>query len=99
NNFYYSDSLRFNAAEGRLGIELEVGERYHFTHSAFGIEASLNYTNVNFFGKSYAPPDFRGSIFNTATNSINDGKNPNDPNDSPRVIDYISIRIVVRYYF
>lgn len=86
----------------RFGIELEVGERYNIIRTNFGIEASLNYSNVNLFGKSYtAPVISQGLFFGGRGNSgdINDGKNPSDANDNSRVIDYFSLRLGVRYYF
>jgi len=93
------DSLRINSIDSRLGMEIEIGERYHFSRLPFGIEASINYTNINLFGKSYSAPVFRtGSLFG-GTSSINDGKNPSDPNDKPRTIDYLSIRVGTRFYF
>jgi hypothetical protein len=79
---------------------VEIGERYHFPRLPFGIEASINYTNVNLFGKSYTAPIYtRGAVFSAPNNSINDGKNPNDPNDSSRIIDYLSLRLGARFYF
>jgi hypothetical protein len=99
NRFFTSDSLRNNTLDTRQGLEFEIGERYHFLGTSFGIEASLNYTNVNLFGKSYTKPVLgSGSLFNV-NNSINDGKDPSDPNDNARVIDYFSVRIGARYYF
>jgi hypothetical protein len=100
NNNFFSDSLRSNTVDTRLGMEIEIGERYHFSRMPFGIEASINYTNVNLFGKSYTKPNYsNGALFASPNNSINDAKNPNDPNDNARVIDYLSIRIGGRYYF
>jgi len=99
NRFVY-DSLRSNSVDSRIGMELEIGERYHLFRLPFGIEASVNYSNVNLFGKSYTKPVYgTGSLFTTQNNSINDGKNPNVPNDNSRIIDYLSLRLGVRYYF
>jgi hypothetical protein len=100
NTFFFSDSLRSNTVDSRLGMEIELGERYHFSRMPFGIEASINYTNVNLIGKSYTKPNYSsGALFASPNNSINDGKNPNDPNDNARVIDYFQVRIGGRYYF
>lgn len=93
----FSDSLRLNTADSRLGMEVEIGERYHFPRWPIGIEVSINYTNVNLFGKSYSTPVSPGAFFSTG--SINDGKNPSDANDNTRTIDYLSMRVGVRFYF
>ena len=97
NRFTY-DSLRSNSTDSRFGMELEIGERYHFPRLPIGIEASINYTDVNVFGKSYIAPVSYGALFG-GTGSINDAKNPNNPNDNPRVIDYFSFRFGGRFYF
>jgi hypothetical protein len=96
-NRFSFDSLRINSIDSRLGMEVEIGERYHFPRTPIGIEASINYTNVNFFGKSYSVPTY--GAFYGRSGSINDGKNPNDPNDSPRTIDFLSLRLGARFYF
>ena len=94
----FSDPLRINSASSRFGMEIEIGERYHFPRLPIGIEATINYTNVNLFGKSYITPNLNQGLF-AAPSSINDGKNPSDPNDNPRTIDYLSLRIGARFYF
>jgi len=94
----FSDSLRLSGSDSRIGIEIEVGERYHFPRSAIGIEASINYTNVNLFGKSYTDPANAGGLFSRGS-FINDGKNPDDANDTPRTIDFLSLRVGARIYF
>ncbi len=83
----------------RYGIEMEIGERYNISRSPIGIEASLNYTNVNLIGKSYTDPALNQGLFSRGSGDINDGKNPNDPNDNARVIDYLSLRVGARIYF
>jgi hypothetical protein len=89
-----------NATGQRFGLEIEVGERYNFRRLPFGIEASINYANVNLIGKTYTTPNLNtGSLFTSASNSINDGKNPSDANDNSRVIDYFSLRLGARFYF
>jgi hypothetical protein len=97
NRFFY-DSLRMNTVDSRFGMEVEIGERYHFPRLPFGIEASINYTNVNLFGKSYTAPTLSGALFGV-TGSINDGKNPTNPSDNPRTIDYFQFRLGARFYF
>lgn len=92
----------FNSSGQRYGCEVEIGERYNISRSPIGIEASLNYTNVNLIGKSYTTPVLsQGGLFGGGRNSgdINDGKNPNDASDNARVIDYLSFRLGARYYF
>jgi hypothetical protein len=94
----FSDTV-VNGTGQRFGFEIEIGERYNFSRLPFGIEASINYANVNLIGKSYTQPNlFQGSIFSGA-GDINDGKNPGDPNDNSRIIDYLSFKLGVRYYF
>jgi hypothetical protein len=97
-NRSFFDSLRLNTVDSRVGMEIEIGERYHFPRLPIGIEASINYTNANLFGKSYTDPATFGALFG-AGDSINDGKNPNDPTDNARTIDFLSIRFGARIYF
>ncbi|MDP4237664.1 MAG: hypothetical protein Q8919_14570, partial [Bacteroidota bacterium] len=82
----------------RFGFEAEIGERYNFSRSRFGVEASLNYSNINLIGKTYSVPVLQQGFSRIAVGSINDGKNPNDSADSPRVIDYLSFRVGARIY-
>jgi hypothetical protein len=94
----FSDTT-VNGIGQRFGFELELGERYNFSRLPFGIEASINYTNVNLIGKTYTAPVIGQGFFSRGSGDINDGKNPNDPNDNSRIIDYLSFRLGVRYYF
>lgn len=87
-----------NSSALRLGIEIGIGERYHFSRSPIGIEASITYTNANLIGKSYVAPNAVGALFAQNT-TINDGKNPDDANDSARTIDFLTLRIGGRIYF
>jgi len=99
-NRFAVDSLRSNSIDARTGLEIEVGERYHIPRWPIGIDISINYTNVNLIEKSYTAPAYNtGALFSPVNNSINDGKNPNDAADNPRTIDYLSLRVGVRYYF
>ena len=96
------DDFTVSGTGSRFGLEIEIGERYNIIRSTFGIEASLNYTNINMIGKSYTKPVIdQGFYFGGGGNSgdINDGKNPDDANDNARVIDYLSLRVGARYYF
>jgi hypothetical protein len=89
-----------NGIGQRFGFEIEVGERYNISRLPFGIEASINYSNVNLIGKSYTAPVFSQGLFGRGNaGDINDGKNPSDANDNARVIDYFSFRLGARYYF
>ncbi|MFI5264621.1 MAG: hypothetical protein ACHQM6_08910 [Candidatus Kapaibacterium sp.] len=97
NRFFY-DSLRVNSVDSRFGMEVEFGERFRIPRWPIGIEASINYTNVNLFGKSYTAPVSPGALFGVSA-SINDGKNPSDANDAARTIDFLSLRIGARIYF
>jgi hypothetical protein len=92
----FSDTS-INATGQRFGIEIEAGERYNFPRLPFGIEASINYANVNLIGKTYTKPLIFGNF--GGNQEINDGKNPSDASDNARVIDYFSLRLGARFYF
>lgn len=94
----FTDTM-VNSTDTRFGFEAEIGERYNFPRTPFGIEASINYANINLFGKSYTTPVLQQPFFRAAAGSINDGKNPNDPSDNARTIDYLSFRLGARIYF
>jgi opacity protein-like surface antigen len=81
----------------RFGFELGLGADWN-PWSILLIQAFVDYSDVNLLGKSYtapatSPPNFLWS------RALNDGANPNNPNDKPRTIDYLlsGIALGVRF--
>ncbi|HZV13217.1 MAG TPA: hypothetical protein VFA55_08375, partial [Candidatus Kapabacteria bacterium] len=79
-------------SEFRLGAEGEIGGRLNFSGTPLAVELGLDYTNANLTGKSYAAPTVQPP-YPLSSRTLNDGANPNDPNDQSRTIDFVSLRI------
>jgi hypothetical protein len=82
----------------RGGIDLGIGGRWNWAFAPLALEVSVSYLDANVVGKSYqapstAPPN------QLLERSLNDGKNPNDPNDVSRTISYLSFRLGGRVWF
>ena len=80
--------------EPRFGMDAELGERVTF--NLFGpqsVEISVLYRNANLLGKSFTQPT------TMAGRTLNDGRNPDDPNDSHRTIAFFSLRLGLRASF
>jgi len=97
-NVNYSNSHVDLAATFRGGVDLGIGGRWNWSFAPLAIEASVSYYNANLVGKSYQAPDATppSQILERA---LNDGKNPNDPNDVSRTIAYLSFRLGGRVWF
>jgi len=82
----------------RGGIDLGIGGRWNWDFAPLAIEASISYFDANLIGKSYQAPGTSppNQILERA---LNDGKNPNDPNDVSRSISYLSFRLGGRIWF
>lgn len=83
---------------GRIGIDAETGVRFLIPGTAVALEASTCYTNANLLGKSYTKPSVSPP---TALHEreLNDAKNPDDPNDAPRTIDFLQLKLGARIWF
>ncbi|HET7153439.1 MAG TPA: hypothetical protein VFJ29_06705, partial [Candidatus Kapabacteria bacterium] len=79
-------------SEFRLGAEGEIGGRLNFAGTPLAAEIGLDYTNANLIGKSYSAPGAQPP-YPLHSRTLNDGANPNDPNDQSRTIDFLSLRI------
>jgi len=80
----------------RFGLETEAGGRLRFPKLPFSIELALNYNSANLIGKSYTKPPAFGADVNDR--ALNDGVNPDNPSDKARVIDFIQIKIGIRFW-
>lgn len=78
----------------RLGANLQSGLAYTFPGSPLTIDIMGGYANGNLVGKSFTKPS---ATPNADLNEIelNDGANPDDPSDEPRVISLWSARLGV----
>lgn len=78
----------------RLGANIQAGLSYTVPRSPLTIDIMGGYANGNLIGKSFTKPT---ATPNDDLNEIelNDGVNPDDPNDEPRVISLWSARLGV----
>lgn len=83
---------------GRLGVEGEIGGRFVIPSSAIALEVSGAYLNANLLGKSYTKPPAVPND-DLYERQLNDGANPDNPNDNSRTIDFLSIRLGARIWF
>lgn len=82
----------------RLGGELELGGRLNIPSTPLAIELSAAYVNANLIGKSYTrfserPPQ------ELDKRELNDGKNPDNPDDVNRNIGFITLKAGIRLWF
>ncbi|TAL67029.1 MAG: hypothetical protein EPN82_15770 [Bacteroidetes bacterium] len=82
----------------RLGFETEIGSRLNIPGTPLAVELLTNYSNINLIGKSYTKPATLPRLY-LPERELNDGKNPDDPNDKDRTIDFLSIRLGLRIWF
>lgn len=93
---YWGNSTEVDP-EGRIGFEAEFGGRLNIPSTPLALELAANYTNANLIGKSYSkplavPPD------ELSARNLNDGKNPDNPNDDNKTISYLSLRVGIRLW-
>jgi len=83
---------------GRLGIEAELGGRWLIPSTPIALELSGGYVYANLIGKSYENPMTipKNDLYER---QLNDGANPNNPDDKSRIIDFASIRLGGRIWF
>ncbi len=75
----------------RLGFVGEVGAGYNLPETMVGFHVSVGYTDANFIGKDYTAPNAMPPA-PLPSRSLNDGANPNNPDDQSRTIAFISLR-------
>ncbi len=83
---------------GRLGAEAELGGRFVIPSTPVALELSGGYLNANLLGKSYTKPPAVPND-DLYERQLNDGKNPDNPDDNSRTIDFLSIRLGARIWF
>jgi len=80
----------------RLGLDLGVGTLIDIPVLPFSLDVEAKYRFANLSGKKfvdyYGIPGF-GGISQTPTYNLNDAKNPNDPKDHDRSINYFTITL------
>lgn len=84
--------------ESRIGFETEFGGRLNIPSTPLALELSANYTNANLFGKSYKKPSAMPPTV-IKERKLNDGRNPDNPNDENKTIDFLSLRFGLRIWF
>jgi hypothetical protein len=80
----------------RFGLDLGVGTLIDIPILPFSLDVEAKYRFANLSGKKfvdyYGIPGF-GGISQTPTYNLNDAKNPNDPKDHDRSINYFTITL------
>lgn len=94
----YSSSHVDLDATLRGGIDCGIGGRWNWSFAPVAVEVSVSYYNSNIVGKSYQAPSATPPA-QILDRSLNDGKNPNDPNDVSRTIAYLSFRLGGKIWF
>ncbi|OGU12105.1 MAG: hypothetical protein A2X61_09835 [Ignavibacteria bacterium GWB2_35_12] len=82
----------------RLGFETEIGGRLNIPETPLAVELITNYSNINLIGKSYTKPASQPRLY-LPERELNDGKNPDNPNDKDRTIDFLSIKLGLKLWF
>lgn len=91
NEVYVNPGIRF-------GLDLAAGGRLNIPHTPLALETSINYSNINIIGKNFVMPDVQPND-EIIERHLNDAKNPNDPRDDDKTIDYLGFRIGLRLWF
>lgn len=71
----------------RFGVGVGSGCQVDFPSWPFAVEVEAKYRLANLLGKQYHTPVF----VSHSARHLNDGKDPNDPTDGTRSINYISV--------
>jgi hypothetical protein len=81
----------------RLGLDLGVGTLIDIPVLPFSLDVEAKYRFANITGKKFDsmgyPYNGFGGIAQTPTYNLNDAKNPNDPKDHDRSINYFTITL------
>lgn len=80
----------------RLGANVQAGLAYTFKDSPLTIDLMGGYANGNLVGKSFTKPSASPNQ-ELVEIELNDGTNPDDPNDTPRVISLWSVKLGVSF--
>jgi len=88
---YYFGTVNVPTPNDRYGFELGLGADWN-PWSILLLRIFADYSDVNAIGKSYTAPAASPPYF-ILSRALNDGVNPNNPNDKPRTIDYLLIGI------
>ena len=97
NTFFYRGTTSITTPNTRFGFEL--GLRADWNPWAFLlVRAFVKYSDMNVIGKSYTPPP-TSPPNPLLTRALNDGANPNNPNDKPRTIDYVLSGLAIGVQF
>lgn len=82
----------------RLGFDVEPGIRFLIPSTPIALELSGNYYHANLIGKSYTKPAVQPNS-PLSERELNDGANPDNPNDVSRTIDFFQIKLGARIWF
>lgn len=82
----------------RLGFDIEPGLRFLIPSTPIALELSGNYYHANLIGKSYTRPAVQ-PVSPLSERGLNDGTNPDNPNDVSRTIDFFQIKLGARIWF
>ncbi len=85
----------------RLGLDLGIGTLIVIPVLPFSLDVEAKYRFANAAGKNFDSMGFSyngfGGIPQTPTYNLNDAKNPNDPNDHDRSINYFTITLGINF--
>jgi hypothetical protein len=94
NNIYPHNKLN---STSRLGLDLGVGTLIDIPLFPFSLDLEAKYRLANLTGKKFDSMGYSyngfGGIPQTTSYNLNDAKNPNDPNDHDRSINYFTITL------
>jgi opacity protein-like surface antigen len=94
---YTFGTVNITTPNSRYGFELGLGADWN-PWSIILLRLFADYSDVNVIGKSYTVPAASPQNF-LFSRALNDGANPNNPNDSPRTIDYFLFGIAAGVRF
>jgi hypothetical protein len=97
-DYFFGNSETMIPAVFRLGVEGELGARYIIPSTPVAVELSGNYALTNLIGKSYTKPSAKPNA-TLPERELNDGANPDNPNDNVRTIDLFQIKLGVKIWF
>jgi hypothetical protein len=95
NSLFFGVFDTFTNTALRFGFEGEIGGRYNLQSFPLTLETSVGYTNANLIGKSFEQPATRPPYTIDSTD-LNDGANPNNPDQGAKTIDFVSLRLGIR---
>ncbi len=78
---------------GRIGASADLGLCYTLPGTAIVIAGGAEYMLINLLGKSYVPFTQQAPKDDLYERELNDAKNPDDPSDAARTIDFLRIHL------